>query len=284
LATRWITTASGERVRVVEGGPADGDTVVFLHGWACSVYAFNRNLVPLARAGLRVIAFDLRGHGLSDKTVIASAYDLPSMAVHVREVLDALGIERTAVVAHSMGGAIAMQLAIMQPERVCALALLASVGFGTVDLLSLGRWLTPNVVTPAISRATRVVPRAAIALGLGFAWGSIGAPSQRDVDEYWAPTQFPEFVHALRHLLHAFRWDHGSESELRQLVMPTLVVSGTRDRIVRGGRVAAERLARHIPRSTLHVVQGAGHVLPEEAAAEVNEQLLAFLRETSRSS
>jgi pimeloyl-ACP methyl ester carboxylesterase len=79
----------------------------------------------------------------------------------------------------------------------------------------------------------------------------------------------------MRHLLHAFHWDPGREEDLRLVSAPTLVMLGAADRLVVAS--TAERLARAIPRSTLRVLAGVGHVLPEEAPAEVNDAIRRHL-------
>jgi len=270
LAARFVTLRSGLRVRVLESGPANGEPVFFVHGWGCSVYVFRRNYAPLAAAGYRVVSADLKGHGLSDKPLDADAYTLDALGSHVLEILDALALPTVALVGHSMGGALAVQVALQAPERVSRLALLAPVGFGVVSLLRLLKLVTPRAVTPLLPY---VVPRWTVAAGLHMVYGGIGTFDDRDVDEYWAPTQFPEFARAMRELLHAFHWDPGEREELGGVAPSTLVMFGTRDRVVLPE--ALDETVRALPRGRLELVQGGGHVIPEEAAGQVNAALLA---------
>ena len=67
IAVRTVALRSGVRVRVAESGPSDGRPVVMLHGWGASLYMFRHALDRFPRAGIRAIAVDLRGYGLSDK-------------------------------------------------------------------------------------------------------------------------------------------------------------------------------------------------------------------------
>ena len=80
--------ASGIRIRVVERGDPDAPPVVLVHGWGCSAYVFRQNMPALADGGFRAIAFDLKGHGLSDKPQTADEYTVDAMVEHLREVLD----------------------------------------------------------------------------------------------------------------------------------------------------------------------------------------------------
>jgi 4,5:9,10-diseco-3-hydroxy-5,9,17-trioxoandrosta-1(10),2-diene-4-oate hydrolase len=272
VTVKFLTLRSGLRVRTLECGPARGEPVFFIHGWGCSIFSFRKNYGALARAGFRTLAVDLKGHGLSDKPLDPHEYTLDAMARHALDVLDALAVPQAAVVAHSMGSAIAIRLALQSPERVSRLALLAPVGFGVVTVMRLLKVLTPKVVTPILPYLAR---RWVVAVGLRAVYGRIGAPSARDVDEYWAPTQFPEFVPAMRELAHAFYWGPGQGDELRRIAVPTLLMFGTSDHVVQGG--AAEKLVSALPHGRFERVEGGGHPIAEEVPTQVNAALLAHL-------
>ena len=273
IAVRTLVMPDGLRVRALECGPADGTPVLFVHGWNCSVYTFRRNYLPLAAGGCRVMAADLRGHGLSDKPLRRNAYTVDALAAHLLEIMDALGARRATLVAHSMGGAIAARAALRAPERVSRLVLLAPVGFGEVSLMSVMKLLTPSVVKPVLPH---LIKRWMVGFGLRMAYHDPRRFDARDVDEYWAPTQFPEFVLAMREVVHAFRWNAVTEDELRRLVAPTLVMFGRCDRFVDPDR--AEELARALPNGRCELLPDVGHVIPEEAPERVNAAILEFLR------
>ncbi|MBF0859164.1 alpha/beta fold hydrolase [Gluconobacter sp. LMG 31484] len=103
------------KLHVIERGEGP-ETVVFLHG----LFGRARNLGFLQRgaaADFRTLALDLRNHGNSPHGPVSYAL----MAQDVLETLDDLGVERFAVVGHSMGGKVAMMLALAAPERVTKL-------------------------------------------------------------------------------------------------------------------------------------------------------------------
>ena len=272
VRARFVTVASGLRVRVIECGVPSGPAVVLLHGWCCSAYTFRRNLCALTALGCRVVLADLKGHGLSDKPRGAGEYTLDRMADHAVEIMDAVGVGRAALVGHSMGSAIALAVALRHPERVSRVALLAPAGFGAISALSLAQLLTPRFVTPLLPRLVR---RWMVALVLRVAYAWDARLTARDVDEYFAPTQFPAFTGAMRDLLHDFQWAPGEPDELAGLRVPALVMFGTRDRLVYNPSV--EALVRAIPDVVLDVVDGAGHVLPEEVPERVNARLAEFI-------
>ena len=279
ITSRTVELASGLHARVVEAGPSDGPAVVLVHGWACTAFAWRRQVPALAAAGYRVVAFDLTGHGFSDKPPLAAEYSAGAMTSFVLDVMDAVGIRRAALVGHSMGGAVSASVALAAPERVARLALLSPVGFGEVLGLRLGRWLSPELAVPllpGLGRVAMAAPRWALASSFHLVWG--GGPvtlTLDDVEEYRAPTQFPGYVPALRHLVHAFAWEPHAEEQLARITCPVLVLFGTRDRVVIPRR--ARELVRLVPDGHLELVDGAGHMVQEERADEVNAVLLGFL-------
>lgn len=106
--------------------PDRGEAILLIHGFASSA-AINwvnpRWVDTLTRAGRRVIAFDNRGHGQSEKLYAPESYDSLAMAGDALALLDHLGIVRADVMGYSMGARIAAYLALENPDRVRALIL-----------------------------------------------------------------------------------------------------------------------------------------------------------------
>jgi len=270
FTTRFVTLDGGVRVRVIEcaetaaTAPADAPVVLCVHGWACSVYSFDTFLPAIAREGARAIAIDLPGHGLSDMPPDPAQYTIDALAHAVVETMNRLGIPRAILVGHSMGGPIIAQLAVTHPERVRALALIAPAGFGGELSVRIGRWLTPRIVAPILPY---LVPRWSIELVFAFTFGRLYHPTARDIDEYWAPTQFPAFVHAQWDLLHRFEWRAGADGSFAAITAPAVVIDGTEDHFV------VRRWVRHYAETLRHAhyvaVEGAGHVVMQEAPDQV---------------
>lgn len=272
LRTRYLQLASGTRVRVIEGGSDSAPPVVFIPGWACTPYIFRETLGPVAAAGFRVIAVDLKGHGLSDKPASPAEYTVSAMRDCLLEVMDALGLTRARVVGHSMGAAVAANAAEFDPSRFVALAFVAPVGFAGVPGLSLLRALTPVSALPLIRRiATPGLTR----FMLRFVYGSRRRPTVRDAAEFLGPAPFPQFVLALRHLLHEFRWDE----PFPKLAMPWMTIVGREDRLSRSGD--ADRYRGPGFAMPVTVIDGVGHVVFDEAPELVNSALIGFFRERS---
>ncbi|MDF1503931.1 alpha/beta hydrolase [Roseisolibacter sp. H3M3-2] len=240
-------------------GAVDPPVVVCVHGWGCSAYSYNRVLREIADAGCDVYAPDVRGHGWSDKPLALADYAPDALGRWLLAVLDALGLARVVLVGHSMGGGVVVRAALQAPERIVGLVLLAPVGFGAIPRTRLLRWLTPGLLDPLLPR---LATRAVIGLGLRTGYGAIGAPTDRDVDEYWAPTADPAFARATRLVAHAFEWELARPAELSRLACPVHAILGGRDHLVPGSHLRAH--AERIPRLRLDEVPDAGHVLAEE--------------------
>jgi pimeloyl-ACP methyl ester carboxylesterase len=128
-----------------------------------------------------------------------------------------------------------------------------------VPIVPLARTISPRWLEALIPYLTF---RWTIATGLWLSRAGKTALSAREVDEYWAPTQFPEMTMAAVRMLHAFNW----EPDASAITTRTLVILAGGDRLV------------HVePKSTYHVVRGAGHNVQEQAPDEVNRLVLSFL-------
>jgi pimeloyl-ACP methyl ester carboxylesterase len=114
-------------------------------------------------------------------------------------------------------------------------------------------------------------------------YGDPSRISARDIDEYWAPSQFPGYARAMRRLLHEFQWRRAPADEvadrLRGLAHPALVVLGNRDRLVQDAKayVAALREAR--APLVVHELEHAGHAANEEEPTVLIARVLRFLRD-----
>jgi pimeloyl-ACP methyl ester carboxylesterase len=246
--------------------------VLLVHGWAISAYLWRHNIAALAGEGYRVHALDLPGHGLSDAPLTAGSYTLDALADDVAALLDALDLEHCAVVAQSMGGRIGLELA--RRHRVTRLALFGSVGFGDVPTTQEIASFLPAI--PGVL-AAMLVPRELVEIIQRRVYGKIGWFTDRDVDEYWAPTQFPAVVQAELQMLREFDWRRLTPEALAGIVTPTMVVFGTHDGTVKPVNTA--QLVRALPHGRFELIEGGGHVVMEEVPEYVNGLLLDFLAE-----
>lgn len=264
---------SGLTIRVVELGDPAAPPVVLVHGWACDAYVFRSNMPALAKAGFRALAIDLKGHGLSDKPTAEHEYTIDALVQHVAEVLDALQLVRPALAGHSLGGSLIYHFAARYPQRTRCLGLLSPVGLNGVPLMWLYRLATPAFLAPLIKH---VKSRTIVKIALRRVYGRRGRYTDRDVEEFLAPSQFPEYAPALRQLLHHYDWNAAEHRKLGVVDLPALGIWGTLDHMMPGDGMSV--YLPLLPQIVLRAIPGAGHLITEETPAEVNEALIGLLR------
>lgn len=270
--TAYLSLKSGWRVRAVECGPADGPAVLLLPGWGAPAYLFRGILPPLCAAGYRAIVVEPIGYGLSDKPTERAVYATERMIVHVREIIDALGPGSFILGGHSLGAAMAARAAETMPDRIRALVLISPIGTHGVPWLRFFRLITTRKLRRLLPR---LVTRSLIWLLLVIGYGRFRAPPPRDVDEYWAPSQFPEFTWAMSDLLHDLDWGEATPFSFGRVRVPTLVVHGVRDHLVRRTRVIEE--ARKWAHVRVVPIEAAGHIITDDAPDLVTRAILDFL-------
>jgi pimeloyl-ACP methyl ester carboxylesterase len=270
IRTRAVTLAGGLRLRVLEAGPEAGTPLILIHGWGACVYTFRHQLNRRTDFRRRVIAFDQRGHGLSDKPTARGSYVTGALVADVRDLMDALQIERADILGHSLGGGVALHFTLTHRARVRRLVLAAPIGLTRVELPRIGHWLTPRF-TDRFARF--LTPRLLTEVLLRSTYGDPRRVTERDIDEYWAPSQFPNYYRATRALLGEFDWNALDARQLASLGHESLVILSTADRLIRGAQPAATT----IPKAKLVELDGAGHLGVEECPEEFNRAVRTFL-------
>jgi pimeloyl-ACP methyl ester carboxylesterase len=271
---RDVILADGARLRLVESGDPHAPPVLLVHGFGASAYQWRFLLPVLAAAGYRALAPDLPGHGFSQLVFADGEYARAAYARRMWLLLDALGIVGAPVIGHSMGGAIAAEMAWLQPARVEGLALLSPAGFGMVPPRARALRYVPDGLAPL---ARPFASRAAARLILGDVYGPEGAWLPRDEEELLAPYAQPGIFRALLRTVKEFDFRLHPGARVAQLPAGTLVLFGTHDRVVRPVDVAA-RVAG-IPGGRLVLLPRVGHLPQVEAAEQVGALLAEFVRE-----
>jgi pimeloyl-ACP methyl ester carboxylesterase len=267
---RFIRLGTGVTVRVAESGPVHGVPLVMLHSWGGSLYMWRYAFDILPAFGIRTIGVDLRGFGLSDRPRERDAYRLDAYCADVDALFDALGVARGALLGHSMGGALAFHYALRRPDRVSRLAVINPAGLTRLIYPTVAR-AVPRAAIATLSE--RVISRSLINFILRrLVYGDSSKVTERDVDQYWSPTQLPGFVHAASETLRTFDW-RPVGAAVESLAVPTMVVLGRNDRLIRHERARAARL----PNAVVHELAG-GHGIHEERPREVYELVGSFIR------
>lgn len=251
---------NGGRLRLIDTGT--GPAVVFIHGFGASLYSWRHQLGPVLDAGHRVVAFDNRGFGFSDRP--DSGYDNAAYVAVVLALLDSLDIAAAVIVGHSMGGQIAAEVAAAAPARVRGLVLLSPSGHrGPIARRQLRQLAMP------------LVNRVAVAALLRYNFADPRRVTQENVDQYYAHVASAAGRRAIGRVIGEYRFD-ALRGGAHRITAPTLILWGAADRIIPFAYIAD--LANELPRAAVSVIRDAGHIPQEEQADEVNRQLIAFLR------
>jgi len=253
----------GTRLRMIDTG--QGPAVVFLHGFGASIYSWRYQLAPVLDAGYRVIAVDLRGFGFSDRP--DSGYTNADYVRLALALMDTLGISDAVLVGHSMGAAVAGEVALTAPDRVRGLVLMAPAGCPPLPRELRWSFLAKLKI--------RLLSRGTVRKTLRHMFADPALVTEADVDQYYAPVVAPGAGSTLRRVISTFRFD-ALCGRLGGLQVPTMVLWGAADHAI--PFEAASRLAHELPRSAFIMVPKAGHNLQEEVANKVNRYLIDFLR------
>jgi pimeloyl-ACP methyl ester carboxylesterase len=223
-----------------EGGPP----IVFVHGYTGDATDWVHQIGAFA-GDHRVLVLDNRGHGESEAPTDRDAYSVDAMVADALGIVDEVGLDRFHLVGHSMGGAIAQEIALREPERLISVTL-EDTSHSFADHGEPGG--TRPVVSPEELRiATERVARMSRDALVGSWKGLLG-------------------------------W-RGTTDRAQAIDRPTLIVYGARDasRIVEGSR----KLEALIPGAQLVEIEDAGHSPQRERPDVFNGVLRRFLRAAS---
>ncbi|GAA1126186.1 alpha/beta hydrolase [Arthrobacter flavus] len=120
-----VLDRGGSRLHAWVSGPTSAPLVVLVHGATMDHWMFNAQLEPLLRAGYRVMAVDLRGHGQS-KPLGLTTLTVSDLADDVLALVDEEAVDQFVVVGQSLGGYVAQDLVLRYPERIAALGIIGS--------------------------------------------------------------------------------------------------------------------------------------------------------------
>jgi pimeloyl-ACP methyl ester carboxylesterase len=251
----------------------DGPPVVLLHGWGFDHRVWDRQVRVLAEAGRTVVCIDLRGHGRSDRPF--GDYSINRLARDVVGVIDALELDRVALVGWSLGGLTAFRVAVDAEDRITRLVLVGSNGVATCrqDGFPFGFPSdTYEAALVAAELADRVGARRAL-LSNSFA----AAPNDELIAHLvYLTLETPSWAGAaaLRTLLRA-----NQVADAGRLAVPTVQIIGEEDPVF--SRPGAAWLAEHVSKLRQVIVSGCGHFPMVEAPAEFDRTLLAAVGDVS---
>ncbi|MDZ7936874.1 MAG: alpha/beta fold hydrolase [Rhodoferax sp.] len=277
LSARWATppsqfiTVSGLPVHFRDEGPRDDpQPIVLLHGTADSLHTWDGWAEGLATKR-RVIRFDLPAFGLTGPSPNGD-YSIAAYTRWVLQVLDALGVQQCVLAGNSLGGQIAWETAVAQPQRVAKLVLVDAAGYPIVSQsVPIGFKLARMPGLKLLME--HVLPRGVIQSSVRNVYADPSKVTSELVDRYYELTLRAGNRAALGQ---RFAQMKPSNTEtLKTLLMPTLVLWGAQDRLIPLDN--AHQFARDIAGSKLVVFDDLGHVPQQEDPKRTLDALRAFL-------
>jgi pimeloyl-ACP methyl ester carboxylesterase len=269
----------GRRTRVLVEGDVGQPPILLLHGIGRSLDDWETQIAPLRGAGYRVIAPDLPGSGYSER--LPESTTLAGLAQGVLDAVDAIGeTGRLHVMGHSLGGAVALQVLALDPDRVATMSLVSSAGFASPLHPMLRLLSTPVVGALAARHTTRASARMTerqIYVDRSFA-------TDERIDRAVALAQHPDNGAVTHEIARSLATIRGVRQQWRDDLMrtvsehrrPTLVVWGDHDRFLPGRQMDAAR--RLLPHARFRLFRAVGHAPQVEAAEKFAELTLDFLR------
>lgn len=280
------------RVHHMHGGR--GSPVVFVHGLGSSGYMEWRHNLESVAPRHRVFAPDLPGYGRTDKP--RARYTIPYFARFIGRYMEDRGLRSAALVGASLGGRVALEVALEEPRLVDRLVLvntlglgrpqvkLAQMAYGLVSIPRVGeavmrltrdalRWASPNMVRRLAARYSGATKGSERAIDDAYI---------EDLRELYAGEDFHSaYLSTVRGLIHPRALaggHHDVTTRLNELKIPVQLIWGADDPLF--PLAHAERAHSLIRDSRLAVIDGAGHSPQAERPEEFNRVIYRFLNHT----
>lgn len=264
----------GESIHYQEAG--QGKPVVLIHGFFAWSFTWRKNLSALAEH-FHVYAIDLRGFGFSQRGV-SLRYGFDDQARMVSAFLDALGIERAALVGHSMGGEVALRFALLYPHRVEGLVLIAPSALVRRRPGWLEQYILPLPLIGPLAVRWAVLNRRFAVRAIRGAYHHPDLATAADLEGYLSPARLRGTARSLATMMRQL--DFGRMAErLREVLHRSLIIWGEEDPWVPVEH--GHRLAALLPNSKLVTFPGCGHVPPEECPDRFHQTVIPFLEALS---
>src|ERR1051326_6758050 len=281
-----FVSAGDIKMYVQEKGPQTGQPVVFIHGFGAWSETWRKTLDALAEQGFHVYALDVPPFGFSEK-VTTGKFSRQDQAQRIIAVLDSLHLSQVILVGHSVGGRPTVEAALIQPQRIKALVLVdPAMGFGVDGQFEQNH---PSFLTKVFF-AIKPLRNSALALTVTnplltkkllstfVADPNVLTPSLLAI--YQKPFVVKDSTNRLGDWLKVLSQDQDNSqsanfANFSKLTMPTMLIWGNKDAITPLGQ--GQKLNQLIPKSSLVVLDGLGHIPQIENPDKFNAALLPFL-------
>jgi len=255
--------------------PGPGETVFLLHGFGSSTYSWEKVAPLLQDDGFHVYALDMKGFGWSDKPRGAD-YSPFALAEEVNAWMDALGLRDVVFVGNSLGGALAVVMSILHPDKVGRMVLVDAGGYPMK---------LPTIVkaarTPGAAFVTNLFyGRWMVSWNLKEVYHNDDWVTREQIQAYHDRLRTQDALDAMVALARAIDFNRFSDyvERAKSLQVPTLILWGENDRWI--PLEVGRWFHRDLPDSRLVVIPECGHVPQEEYPGVTAQLIIDFIRGT----
>lgn len=253
-------------------GPRDDPTpIVLLHGTGSSLHTWDGWARQISQAR-RVIRFDRPGFGLTGPDP-ANRYDMEASADFTLRLLDLLGVTRFVIAGNSSGGRVAWHVALIAPQRVDRLVLVAAGGYPRRTPLPMGLRIAQSPFLSSLM--STLLPRSAVENGIRGVYGDPSKVTAALVDRNYEITLREGNRQSLGETLR--QGDPNDSAQIRSITTPTLILWGGRDTVI--PPADADEFHRDIAGSKRVTYPTLGHLPQEEDADTTVAAFLAWAKE-----
>ncbi|HUQ97505.1 MAG TPA: alpha/beta hydrolase [Chitinophagaceae bacterium] len=276
---KYVTTkdaASGDDVKLSYKDYGSGRPVVLIHGWPSSKDMWEYQIDDLVNAGLRVIKYDRRGFGKSDKPW--DGYDYDTLASDLKAVIDELDLQDAVLVGFSMGGGeVVRYLSRYGSDRVSKVVLVSSVTPYLLKTADNPEGVDESVFADMMTEMKRDRIGFLDAFGKDFfSVGLINHPLSTPLLDYYRSLAAVALPRATQQCAMAFA-QTDFRSDLKAVTVPTLIIHGDDDKTV-PIEASSNRTAKLLPEAEYKVYEGAPHGLFYTHRAQLNADLVSFCK------
>jgi pimeloyl-ACP methyl ester carboxylesterase len=270
-------------ISYVELNPKAEQTVVFVHGLGSNLKFWRYQIDAFAKAGYRVIAADMLGYGKSSKPA-GFSYSMPDMAEVLHALLLAREVKKPILVGHSMGGQVAMSLAIARPEFAKKLVLTSPAGFEKFSAREKA-WFARVFSVAFVKSADETAIWGTVRRANFYRWRTDYRWLVEERVRVRGADEFDAYAYANVRSVRGLLDTEYTRENVKRITTPTLIIFGTQDRLIpnrfmHGGstRDVMQFGARRIKDSTLVELERCGHTVQMDCHTEYTAAVLDFIR------
>ena len=270
--------SDAQKIRLAYRDQGKGKPVLLLHGFGASSYTWRHVEPVLIASGHRVLTLDLKGFGLSDKP-FDDGYSIFDQAALVSQFIDSLGLKKLSVIGHSLGGGVALVLALdknpAKRERIAKLVLIDTIAYSQNIPIAFNILRTP-ILGKISSSLVPLDIQTRVALRLAYYDNS--KFDSRDVKQYAGPLKDKGSRHAMIQTARQILPENLPElsSRYKNIKIPALIIWCDHDRVIKP--TIGLRLHNNLPNSTFHILRECGHLPQEEKPVQTVKLLQDFLK------